>query len=73
MEELRGLDAYLTGGNYSSRYLIITCPVCDDATKVEAETEYGATYWTPDSCVNCHEYFTGEEVYEDYYPEDEYV
>lgn len=71
MSELKELDAYLTSGRYHKEYLLVTCPVCSENTVVLAETEYGATYWEPESCSSCHEFFEGGEDYEDFYPEEE--
>ena len=53
----RDLDSYITGGRYHSEYLIVTCSECEEHTIVLAETEYGSTWWTPEECKYCHEYF----------------
>ncbi len=52
---MNGLDAYITGGRYSSQPLVATCKACGETSAVLAETEYGATYWTPEECPACHQ------------------
>lgn len=58
------LDRWITGGRYSKDFLVVTCSKCEEDTPVVAETEYGATYWSPEECKHCGETFTGEEPWE---------
>ena len=62
------LDNHITSGRYRSEYLLVTCFNCRNNTVVEAETEYGATTWTPEECSNCLEPFEGDEDWEVYDP-----
>ena len=69
---MRGLDAWITSGRYSTQWLIVTCP-CGDESEVKAETDYGATTWTPGGCAGCGRAFTGDEPwYDDEPPEAEF-
>jgi hypothetical protein len=64
---VRGLDAHITGGRYSSCPMRVRCAECDEWTAVVAETEYGATTWTPEECgnPNCGAAFEGDEDWVD--------
>lgn len=55
--DIPGLDAWITGGRYDKREIVVTCPSCDKETEVLQETEYGASWWTPDECAHCGEEF----------------
>lgn len=72
MAELKGLDAWITGGRYSSAYLYVTCNYCGNTNYVIAESEYGATYWTPEECKDCGECYDENTAWEEYDPRDEY-
>lgn len=67
---MRGLDAWITGGRYSSELLDVTCPACGEVTAVTCETEYGASMWSPEECGSCGEGFSGEESFEASEPPD---
>lgn len=71
MDGMRGLDAYITGGRFSTALIWVTCPDCEEKTLVKTETEYGATDWDPAECETegCGRDFTGDEVQEDAEPE----
>lgn len=62
---MRGLDAWITGGRYSSCPMIVTCDVCGECTPVTAETEYGVTTWSPEECKACGVEFAGDEDWTD--------
>lgn len=53
------LDAWITGGRYSSRRIQAWCqnPECEtygeEPIEVFAQTEYGTTWWKPDECPEC--------------------
>jgi len=75
MDGMRGLDAWITGGRYSSSAIRVTCPECEHETPVHTETEYGQTTWMPEECEKCHREFQGDETSEtdegpDYEPDD---
>lgn len=65
MSLLSGYDAWATGGRYSAAPMRVECSACGEWTPVVAETEYGATTWTPEECSNCGEPFDGDERWED--------
>jgi hypothetical protein len=65
MDGMRGLDAWITGGRYNASQGLVTCPSCEEQTAVTAETEYGATTWTPEECKHCGAAFSGDEPWED--------
>lgn len=72
MDGMRGLDAWITGGRYSSSRGDVTCP-CGEVTLVTMETEYGSTTWEPGEC-KCGREFEGDEPWVDDepdYPEDD--
>lgn len=69
--ELKGLDAWITSGRYSSSHMFVTCKSCGETTSVFSETEYGMTSWEPDECENCWQFFFGDEDWEEFYPEEE--
>jgi len=73
MSALKGLDAWITSGRYRREYLLVTCDKCNENTIVEAESEYGSVWWTPEECKYCKEPFGDNVTYEEYYPEDEYA
>lgn len=58
------LDRYITGGRYSSERLLVACPGCGETTPVDAESEYGATTWSPEECPKCGREFEGDEKFE---------
>jgi hypothetical protein len=69
---MRGLDAWITSGRYSKDLIVVTCPTCETDTPVVAETEYGATEWSPGECSKCGRSFEGDEQWvEDEPPERE--
>ena len=70
MDGMRGLDAWITSGRYSSSLLLVTCSACGDETTVTAETEYGATTWTPEECRHCGHAFDGDEDWREDEPPD---
>ena len=53
MSGLPGYDAWATGGRYSRELLVALCPECEEWSPVTAESEYGATTWTPEECPRC--------------------
>ena len=57
------LDRYITSGRYSESLMLVTCSHCGDTTRVAAETEYGATTWSPEECGKCKEPFEGDETW----------
>jgi hypothetical protein len=65
------LDSWITSGRYSKEYLLVTCSNCDENSIVECETEYGASWWTPEECKYCGEEFNLDTEFETYYPEEE--
>lgn len=72
MDGMRGLDAWITGGRYSSSRGDVICP-CGETTHVTAETEYGSITWTPEECKNCGRVFEGDEEWiDDEPPEPDY-
>lgn len=71
MSELRGLDAWITGGRYRKEYLMVTCKKCKEYTIVECETEYGSSFWTPEECRYCNEPFDLDADWEIYDPREE--
>ena len=58
------LDQWIAGGRYRSEYLLVTCNNCKGYTHVIAETEYGATYWTPEECPHCGDFFDENTAWE---------
>jgi len=72
---MRGLDNWITSGRYSESAGYVMCKKCGYETFVVAETEYGATTWTPEECSNkkCLHTFDGDEEWTDAEPpEQEY-
>lgn len=67
---LPGYDAWATGGRYRRELIAVRCDECDEWTPVTADTEYGATEWTPDECCRCGAPFTGDEDWHDDEPPD---
>jgi hypothetical protein len=59
------LDRYITGGRYRKEHGDVQCGECEEWTPVTAETDYGATEWSPAECKHCGHEFTGEERWED--------
>lgn len=59
------LDRWITGGRYSKSMGLVTCPDCEEQTRVTSETEYGATEWSPAECSTCKREFTGDERWQD--------
>lgn len=60
-----GLDRYITSGRYSKELIRVHCAACGEWTSVVAETEYGATDWTPDECSACQREFPSGAKWED--------
>lgn len=59
------LDRWITGGRYSAAPGWVTCKSCNERSAVLAETEYGATTWSPEECPKCGAEFSGDETWED--------
>lgn len=72
MNELRGLDAWITGGRYSSSYLYVTCNHCGESDHVICEREYGQNYWTPEECKFCGEIYDEKTAWEEVDPKEEF-
>lgn len=51
--DANALDRWITGGRYRSEQLRATCEKCGESSAVLAESEYGATTWTPEECPAC--------------------
>lgn len=69
---MRGLDAWITGGRFSTSRGRVTCAACGEETLVVTETEYGSTTWEPNECA-CGVEFDGDEPWvDDEPPEPDY-
>ena len=71
METLPGYDAWKLGGDYRSERGEAYChnPVCSEFNAliyIDIETEYGRSYWRPDTCPQC-----GHELHEEPREEEE--
>ncbi len=66
---LPGYDAWATGGRYDKQLLRATCTHCGEQNPVTAETEYGATTWTPEECPECHKPWGEDAPWEDDEPD----
>jgi hypothetical protein len=60
---MKGLDAWITSGRYRQERILAICGVCGEETPVLAETEYGATFWSPEECEHCGTEFDAETPY----------
>lgn len=52
------LDAWITSPRHNVAYIDaycvnLRCPALNEAVRVTASTEYGATTWEPDGCPDC--------------------
>lgn len=71
MNELRGLDAWITGGRYSKTTETVYCHNrdCDEFSEpvvVTYESEYGGGWYTPEECPKCgHEWHDDEPTWPD--------
>lgn len=63
------LDRWITGGRYEKQALRATCAECGKSSAVLAETEYGATTWTPEECPECHTPWAEDTPWEDDEPD----
>lgn len=58
------LDRWITSGRYREEWLLVTCPECEEVTRVKATTEYGTAEWDPDRCSSCGSEFPEDVPYE---------
>ena len=65
---MRGYDEWRTSGMYSKSLIDVTCASCGEVTAVTAETEFGATDWTPAECSSCRKEFDDNDAWEDAEP-----
>ena len=55
------LDRFITNGRFQVEAFVVTCPDCEEQTRVTATSEYGGTEWEPAECSSCKRAFTGDE------------
>lgn len=67
--DLNALDRWITGGRYSKALIRAYCEECEEWSPVTAESEYGATYWTPEECPTCGSEWSQDATWD--YDEDE--